>query len=81
LLETDQARAMVETAQERGYLELAELEAFAIELDLSDDEVEELTSELERIGLEIATPAAAATACSSSSPTWAGTSCSPPPTR
>jgi RNA polymerase primary sigma factor len=62
LLETDQARAMVETAQERGYLEPAELEAFAVELDLDDAEVEELTTELERIGLEITSPAAAAAA-------------------
>jgi RNA polymerase primary sigma factor len=62
LLETDQARAMVETAQERGYLEPAELEAFAVELDLNEEEVEELTTELERIGLEIASPAAAAAA-------------------
>jgi RNA polymerase primary sigma factor len=62
LLETDQARVMVEGAQERGYLDPAELEAFAVELDLTDEEVEELTAELERIGLEIATPAAAAAA-------------------
>ena len=62
LLETDQARAMVETAQERGYLEPAELEAFALELDLNDEDIEELTAELERIGLEISTPAAAAAA-------------------
>jgi RNA polymerase primary sigma factor len=62
LLESDQARAMVETAQERGYLDPAELEAFAVELDLADDEIEELTTELERIGLEIVTPAAAAAA-------------------
>jgi RNA polymerase primary sigma factor len=62
LLETDQAKAMVETAQERGYLEPSELEAFAVELDLNDEEVEELTAELERIGLEITTPAAAAAA-------------------
>ena len=34
-------------------VEPAELEAFAVELDLDDDEVEELTTELERIGLEI----------------------------
>ena len=53
---------MVEGAQERGYLEAAELEAFAVELDLNDEEVEELTTELERIGLEIATTAAAAAA-------------------
>ena len=44
---------MVETAQERGYLEPAELEAFALELDLNDEDIEELTAELERIGLEI----------------------------
>jgi RNA polymerase primary sigma factor len=62
LLETDQARAMVEGAQERGYLEPTELEAFVVELDLYDEEVEELTAELERIGLEIQTPAAAAAA-------------------
>jgi RNA polymerase primary sigma factor len=62
LLETDQARAMVETAQERGFLEPAELEAFAVELDLNDEEVEELTAELEKKGLEISTPAAAAAA-------------------
>src|SRR6202521_1301256 len=53
---------MVETAQERGYLEPAELEAFAVELDLNDEEVEELTAELEKKGLEISTPAAAAAA-------------------
>src|SRR5947207_5040210 len=53
---------MVEGAQERGYLDPAELEAFAVELDLTDEEIEELTAELEKIGLEIATPAAAAAA-------------------
>ncbi len=62
LLETDQARVMVEAAQERGYLDPAELEAFAVELDLNDEEVEELTAELEKIGIEIVTPAAAAAA-------------------
>jgi len=62
LLETDQARALVEGAQERGYLEPAELEAFAVELDLNEQEVEELTTELERIGLEIGAPASAAEA-------------------
>src|SRR2546423_2734504 len=53
---------MVEGAQERGYLDPAELEAFAVELDLNDEEIEELTAELEKIGLEIVTPAAAAAA-------------------
>src|SRR5712691_12294839 len=53
LLDTDQARALVEGAEERGYLEGAELEAFALEHELNDQDVEELTRELERIGLEV----------------------------
>jgi RNA polymerase primary sigma factor len=60
LLDSDQAKALVEGAEERGYLEPAELEAFSIEHDLSDDEIEELTRELERIGLEVRQPAAEA---------------------
>jgi RNA polymerase primary sigma factor len=58
LLETEQARALVDGAEERGYVEPAELEAFAVELDLNEEEIEELTRELERIGLEIGAPAA-----------------------
>jgi RNA polymerase primary sigma factor len=53
LLDTDQARSLVEGAEERGYLEAAELEAFALEHDLTEDEVEQLTRELETIGLEV----------------------------
>src|SRR5205823_12397488 len=60
LLDSDQAKALVEGAEERGYLEAAELEAFSLEHDLNDDEVEELTRELERIGLEVRQPAAEA---------------------
>ncbi|MDQ4030612.1 MAG: hypothetical protein M3168_06180, partial [Actinomycetota bacterium] len=56
LLETDQARAIVEAAEERGYLEAPELEAFALEHELGEVDVEELTRELERIGLEIREP-------------------------
>ncbi|HET8893166.1 MAG TPA: sigma-70 family RNA polymerase sigma factor [Gaiellaceae bacterium] len=59
LLETDQAKALVEGAEERGYIETAELEAFTLEHDLNDEEIEELTRELERIGLEIGAPSAA----------------------
>ena len=58
MLETDQARALVEGAEERGYIEPAEFEAFTLELDLNEEEVEELTRELERIGLEIGQTAA-----------------------
>ena len=56
LLESEQARSIVEAAEERGYLEPTELEAFALEHDLADDEVEQLTRELEAIGLEIGQP-------------------------
>ena len=57
LLESDQARTLIEGAEERGYLEPAELEAFALEHDLAEDEVEQLSRELETIGLEIGKPA------------------------
>jgi RNA polymerase primary sigma factor len=53
LLETIQLRSLVENAEERGYIEPAELEAFALELDLADDEMAELTHELEALGHEI----------------------------
>jgi RNA polymerase primary sigma factor len=62
LLESDQIRAIVEGAEERGFVDPAEIEAFAAELELNDQEVEELTRELERTGLEIGPPAAAAVA-------------------
>jgi RNA polymerase primary sigma factor len=57
LLESDQIRAIVEGAEERGFVDPAELEAFAAELELNEEEVEELTRELERTGLEIGQPA------------------------
>src|SRR5947209_5489330 len=60
LLDSDQAKVLVEGAEERGYLEAAELEAFSLEHDLNENEVEELTRELERIGLEVRQPAAEA---------------------
>jgi RNA polymerase primary sigma factor len=62
LLESDQIRAIVEGAEERGFIDPAQLEAFAAELELNDEEVEELTRELERTGLEIGQPAAPAPA-------------------
>jgi RNA polymerase primary sigma factor len=60
LLESDQIRAIVEGAEERGFIDPAAIDAFAAELELNDEEVEELTRELERTGLEIGQPAAAA---------------------
>ncbi len=53
LLETEGAKAMLETGEERGWIEPAELEAFALEHELVDADVEDLTRELERIGLEV----------------------------
>ena len=62
LLESDQIRAIVEGAEERGYIDPAAIQAFAAEQELNEQEVEELTRELERTGLEIGQPAAAAPA-------------------
>ncbi len=60
LLESDQIRAIVEGAEERGFIDPAAIVAFAAEQELNEQEVEELTRELERTGLEIGQPAAAA---------------------
>src|SRR5438876_10775596 len=49
---------MIETGEERGFIQPAELEAFALEHELADVDVEELTRELERIGLEVRDAAA-----------------------
>ena len=57
LLETEPARTLLEGAEERGFILPAELEAFALEQDLADDEVEQLTRELEALGLEVTDPA------------------------
>jgi RNA polymerase primary sigma factor len=57
VLDTQAGRSLLESAEERGYVEPAELEALALELDLGDDEMAEVTHELETIGLEIGAPA------------------------
>ncbi len=62
MLESEQIRAIVEGAEERGFIDPADIDAFAAELELNDQEVEELTRELERTGLEIGQPAAPAPA-------------------
>ena len=56
-LDTQAGRHLLEAAEERGYVEPAEIEALALELDLGDEEVAEVTHELETIGLEIGAPA------------------------
>src|SRR5262249_16078923 len=44
---------MIETGEERGWIQPAELEAFALEHELADVDIEGLTREVERIGLEV----------------------------
>jgi len=56
LLETESARALLEAGEERGWIEPAELEAFVVENDLGEPDVEDLVRELERIGLEVREP-------------------------
>src|SRR3954453_19450484 len=51
---------MVVAAEERGFVEPAELEALALEHELAEDDLEQLTRELEAIGLEIGEPVAGA---------------------
>jgi RNA polymerase primary sigma factor len=60
LLDSDQAKTLVEGSEERGYIEPTEFEAFTLEHDLNDQEIEEVTREFERIGLDIGPPEAAA---------------------
>ncbi|MGI8421550.1 MAG: sigma factor, partial [Gaiellaceae bacterium] len=60
MLDTDQVRSLVERSEERGWIEPVEFEAFTLEHELNDQEIEEVTREFERIGLEIGRPAATA---------------------
>jgi RNA polymerase primary sigma factor len=60
LFDSDQIKALIERSEERGYVEPAEIEAFALEHELSEEEAEALTRELETIGLEVGQPQAAA---------------------
>ena len=56
LLESEGARVMLDVGEERGWIEPAELEAFAVENDLGDPDVQEVVRELERVGLEVREP-------------------------
>ncbi len=57
LFENEIVRGIVERSEERGWVEPTELEALGLELDLADDEIEQLTAQLETLGLEIGPPA------------------------
>ena len=59
LIESEQVKALVERSEERGVIEPAEFEAFVLEHDLTEDETEQLTRELETLGLEVAQARAA----------------------
>jgi len=62
LFESDQIKALIERSEERGWVEPTELEAFALEHELNDEEAEQITRELETIGLEVGQPQADADA-------------------
>ncbi len=57
---SESVRVFVDSAEERGTIEPADIEALVIEHDLTEVEVEDLMRELERIGVEIAQRAAPA---------------------
>jgi RNA polymerase primary sigma factor len=60
MFETDQLKALIERSEERGWVNPVELEAFALEHELAEDEAEAITRELEAMGLEIGEPQAGA---------------------
>ena len=53
LLESEAAKTMLETGEQRGWIEPAELESFAVEHGLADTDIDDLARELDRIGLEV----------------------------
>ncbi|RDI74351.1 sigma70-ECF: RNA polymerase sigma-70 protein [Gaiella occulta] len=56
LFESDQIKALIERSEERGWVEPTELEAFVLEHELNDEEAEQITRELETMGLEVGEP-------------------------
>jgi RNA polymerase primary sigma factor len=71
LLESEQVKALIERSEERGYIEPAELEAFALEHELSDEETEAFTRELETSGLDVGVPVAPAVEKDAVEEVWA----------
>ncbi|MEO5634734.1 sigma-70 family RNA polymerase sigma factor [Gaiella sp.] len=62
LFESDQIKGLIARSEERGWVDPIELEAFVLEHELNDEEAEQITRELETIGLEIGQPQADADA-------------------
>ncbi len=62
LFESDQIKGLIERSEERGWVDPIELEAFVLEHELNDEEAEQITRELETIGLEVGQPQADADA-------------------
>jgi RNA polymerase primary sigma factor len=60
LLETDWVRSLLERAEEREFVDPVELEAFALEHELGEEDVEQLRRELETLGLDVGPSAAEA---------------------
>ncbi len=56
LLESKPVRAILDASEERGFVEVADLEVFAAENELNEEDVEQLRAELETLGLEIRVP-------------------------
>ncbi|MCL4289873.1 MAG: sigma-70 family RNA polymerase sigma factor [Thermoleophilia bacterium] len=56
LLEHEQVRSLLDIAEERGFVEPAELEALTVELNLGDEELTLFHNELEALGLEVGAP-------------------------
>jgi RNA polymerase primary sigma factor len=57
LLESESARSMLDQGEERGWIEASELDAFAVECELAEADIDELTGELTTIGIEVRQPA------------------------
>ena len=62
LFESDQIKGLIARSEERGWVDPIELEAFVLEHELNDEETEQITRELETIGLEVGQPQADADA-------------------
>src|SRR4051794_30272729 len=52
-MESEGARSLVEAAEDRGFVEPAELEALPLEHELNEDEFDQLSREQEALGVDI----------------------------